>query len=67
MLEQDRKWFTVGEVAEHFGVTSQTVWSWIRNGKLKAYKINSRNYRIEIKSIVAFRKQNERSNYKLWR
>ena len=61
MLEQNRKWFVVREVAEHFGVKPQTVWSWIRSGKLKAIKCNSRNYRIELKSVVAFRKEHERS------
>ena len=64
MLEQDRKWFAPNEVAAHFGVTPQTIWVWIRSGKLKAVKINSRNYRIEIKSIVQLHKQNERGNLK---
>jgi len=63
MLEQDRKWFTVREVATHFGVTSQTVWNWIKRKELKAVKVNSRNYRIELRSVIAFRKRHERSDY----
>lgn len=32
--ESDQEWLTPKEVAAHFGVTSETVWRWIKNGAL---------------------------------
>ena len=53
----ERKWFTAREVAEHFNVTPQTVWLWIKAGKLKAYKINSKHYRINASDIIEFHRR----------
>ena len=47
-------WYTAKAVADRFGVTVATVWEWIKQGKLKAVKINSRNVRISEQAIADF-------------
>ena len=47
-------WYTAKAVADRFGVSVTTVWDWIKNGKLKAVKINSRNIRISEQAIADF-------------
>jgi excisionase family DNA binding protein len=37
---------TVKDVAQHFGVSTVTVYSWIRSGKLKSILIANRKIRI---------------------
>lgn len=46
--------YTAKMVADKFGVSVTTVWEWIRKGKLKAVKINSRNIRISEQAIADF-------------
>jgi len=60
-MSRERTWLTCEEVADQLKVTRQTVWNWIKAGKLKAYKINKKIYRIEWKDVVEFaeRKKNE--------
>lgn len=68
IIELQRNLFTPSEVAEHLGVSKQTIWTWIRQGKLDAVKINSRNYRIELETIKKLHEKanrHERSNSKL--
>lgn len=48
------KFYTVKEVAERFAVKPNTVWGWVRAGKLQAMAINSRNIRISEKAIQDF-------------
>lgn len=43
------------EVAARYGVCEDSVWSWIRSGKLKALKIG-RNYRIRREDLEEFEK-----------
>ena len=44
---------TCEQVAERYGVKKETVWSWIRNGKLKALKLQ-KNYRVRQEDIIEF-------------
>ena len=53
---EEREWFTVTEVANHLQVSKQTIWNLIKSKKMEAYKINSRNYRINAKEVVRFHK-----------
>lgn len=48
--------FTCKEVAARYNVSEDTVWRWIRTGRLNAVEINSRNYRITMESLEAFEK-----------
>ena len=48
--------FTCKEVAARYNVSEDTVWRWIRTGRLNAVKINSRNYRITMEALEAFEK-----------
>jgi len=46
---------SVSEVAEKLGVSKQTVWRWIREGKLKVVKLPSGRYRIpseELEKVI---------------
>ena len=59
MNELRQVWFSPKEVAEHFSVTTDTVWSWIRTKKIKAVRINSRNYRIHLNEILSLHERLE--------
>jgi putative resolvase len=39
-MDKELRFYTTDEVAEMFSVTNYTVRDWIREGKLKAVKIN---------------------------
>ncbi len=45
------RFYTCEEVAEMYRVKVSTVWSWIREGKLRAVKIG-KNYRIDKQSLA---------------
>lgn len=45
------------QVAERYGVKISTVWSWIRDRKLKAVKIG-KSYRVRESDMVAFEEKN---------
>lgn len=47
------KYYTCEEVAEMYKVAVKTVWKWIRDGKLKAIRID-RYYRVRQEDIDAF-------------
>ena len=51
----EKNFYTCKEVAARYGVCEDSVWSWIRSGKLKALKIG-RNYRIPKDSLAEFEK-----------
>lgn len=49
------KLYTCDEVAERYGVRTDTVWGWIRNKKLGAIKISGgKGLRISEDDITAF-------------
>lgn len=43
----DEPYLTAKEVAAHYGVKVQTIWKWIKQGKIPAYKLGSRIYRFK--------------------
>ena len=62
-VEQIREWvdacgkgfetdMTVGEVAERFARSPITVRSWIRDGRLRAYRMRGREYRITQSALM---------------
>ena len=52
------QFYTPQEVADMFKVQNQTVWRWIRNGKLKATQLgDGGSYRISENDLKDFRKQ----------
>ena len=51
---------TVKEVAELYGKTPCTVTAWIREGKLRAYKLNQKEYRIPASALEDFRHKQSR-------
>jgi len=48
------KMMTPQEVAERYSVTVESVWRWIRTGRLPAMRLTKRNYRIRPADLVAF-------------
>ena len=46
--------FTAQEVAERYNVTVESVWRWIRDGRLPAMRLTQRNYRIRPADLEAF-------------
>lgn len=49
--------YTPKEVAAKFGVRVITVWDWLRKGKLRAYRVGGRLYRITDKHIETFKEK----------
>ena len=50
-------YYTPKEVAAKFGVRVITVWDWLRKGKLRAYRVGGRLYRITDKHIETFKEK----------
>jgi excisionase family DNA binding protein len=48
---------TVAQVAARFDRSDQTVRDWIKQGRLRAYKLNDREYRITPAALVEFEEQ----------
>lgn len=53
------KMYTPAEVAEMYCVKKDTVWSWIRNGQLMAYRVGGRLYRISDAHLRRFDEHNK--------
>jgi excisionase family DNA binding protein len=56
------KMLTAQEVAERYNVKVESVWRWIRSGRLPAISLTKRNYRIRPADLEAFehKSRNER-------
>jgi excisionase family DNA binding protein len=64
--ESNKKYLTVKEVAEIFGVTPLTVRNWDKSGKLKALRHPINNYRIyKIEDIENFLKKLNRKKIEI--
>lgn len=50
-------YLTCKKVAELYDVREDTVWRWIRQGKLAAVKIGSRNYRVRKEALAEFERE----------
>lgn len=48
---RNKEYYTVSEVAEKFDVSPSTVWRWIKDGKLSAYRVGGRSIRIKNKDL----------------
>ena len=53
-MPRAEKMLTAQEVAERYNVTVESVWRWIRNGRLQAMRLTKRNYRIRPTDLEAF-------------
>lgn len=42
---------TVADVADHYGVSTRTVWRWIRAGHLTAYRVGARAVRVDLDDL----------------
>ncbi len=51
-MENNKKYFTIKEVASILGVTPLTLRNWDKKGKLKAYRNPINNYRIYKKEEI---------------
>ena len=49
----------ISKVAEALGVCRESVWRYIRKGKLKAIKLSARNFRVEEKDLKRFLKKHK--------
>jgi excisionase family DNA binding protein len=64
--ESNKKYLTVKEVAEIFGVTPLTVRNWDKSGKLKALRHPINNYRIyKIEDVENFLKKLNRKKIEI--
>ena len=50
-MDKERRLLSPQEVADILGIARSTVWRWIRNGKLKCFKLSARNYRVPVEAI----------------
>lgn len=50
----DEKIYTLQEVADYLKVTRQTVYNYVKTGKLKANKMGSLQYRVTEKQLQNF-------------
>ena len=48
------KIYSVKEIKNHFGVSRQSVWNWIRSGNLKAFKFGLKEWRIKESELKKF-------------
>ena len=48
---------TVGEVAQHFDRSPQTVRTWIRDGRLVAYRFQNKEYRVTRGALADFQER----------
>lgn len=55
------KLYSCTEVAEHFGVAVDTVWTWIKEKKLAAVKVG-KAYRVSETDLNEFKKANSTTN-----
>lgn len=38
-MEQPERWLSVVEIAEHLGISKETVYRWIEKGKIPTHKV----------------------------
>jgi excisionase family DNA binding protein len=53
------KMLTAQEVADRYSVKVESVWRWIRDGRLTAVSLTKRNYRIRPADLEAFERGGE--------
>jgi len=53
------KLLTCEQVAERYSVKIETVWEWIKTGKLIAIKVGGKVYRVRPDDLAAFEKSGE--------
>lgn len=55
ILEQwSPEYISVGFIAKHCGVSNTTVWRWITNGQLPAFRLPGGHYRVERNDFSKF-------------
>ena len=55
------------QVAGRYGRSPSTVRDWVRTGRLRAYKLNGREWRVTPSAIAAFEANQRRGNIGDWR
>ena len=50
MQETTEKWVNLEDIAEHLSVSTDTVRTWIKNGKLPVYRTGKR-YKVKISEV----------------
>jgi len=53
------KMLTAQDVAKYYGVSVESVWRWIRTGRLSAVSLTKRSYRIRPSDPEAFERGGE--------
>ena len=54
----ETKYYSCKEVAERYGVKETTVWGWVKDGKLPAYRLG-RIIRVSADALKAFEEQSK--------
>lgn len=49
--EKEKKYFSIIEIAEKYGVTKQAVHLWIKKDRLKCLKIGKKTFRIPVAEV----------------
>ena len=50
MEELKDKWFNIEDIAEYLSITQDTARTWVRDGKLPAYKVGKR-YKFKLSEV----------------
>ncbi|MCM8778065.1 MAG: response regulator [Candidatus Omnitrophica bacterium] len=53
----NKKFYTTGDIAEIFGVSRISAYKWIKNGKIKAFKVPGGRYRVTTQGLKEFIKK----------
>lgn len=53
-VKQNKKFFTTGDIAEIFGVSRISAYKWVKQGKIKAFKVPGGRYRITKNALGEF-------------
>lgn len=49
----DEEYLSVGEAAERLGVSGSTIWRWVGQGRLPAYRVGPRRLKLKVADVAA--------------
>jgi excisionase family DNA binding protein len=60
MRQEEKGWYTIGELAKKIQVSDRTVWSWIRDGKLRSTRYGQQHRITELQWQECFDRFNSK-------
>lgn len=52
-MEEIERWYNLEEIANHLGVSKDTIWSYIKKGTIPFYKVG-RQYKFKLSEVDAW-------------